>query len=256
MVNGTGEEFVDAELPASLRERLVELVEAYRGYEPASTAAAVAVLCEAAERELDLEVGGSLAVTGPDTAAPDGPASPGEADDPLGATDVPGLLDEAFPYDWDDNPSVETYLPQVLEAYLETAPDSGDPTDRADHALAAVADDADIDPELLEESLVTGLYGGAGLSTDVATEFFVDSLADAESVAARESGPGDAAAADGYLAVPRTSGADGVATPERPRSDCERCGATTPVDDLETVIGPQDGSTVELLCADCVPADE
>ena len=160
-----------------------------------------------------------------------------------------------FPYDWDANPTVRRRLPSVVARIVEDPEGFGDPTERERDAIRAVAREEGTEPELVRESLVSTLYGGAGLSTRLADEFFAEALAEAETLAGRGSAGKQPATSDGGVESDSTpdslSELVEMGTDEDPTAECEGCGTTAVVADLETVIGPEEGSTVRLLCPDC-----
>ncbi len=249
-------------VPAELRERVDTLYRDYRGYEPASFQEALTLVSDVAAGRLapesaDAEDGAERRdATGDEGATPDAPAPVASAAPDRTGVDDDRLraIDEVFPRDWDADETVRAYLPPVVDAYLD-ADDYDTHEDRAAAAFGAVAADAGVSPTGLREALVTRLYGGAGLSAELSEEFFLEALDGIEEVDDRPPTGVRSAASDGGVAAESGEfSVDSLLTEDDadPTADCERCGTRTAVDDLETVIGPNDGSTVRLLCPACV----
>lgn len=270
-------------IPRRLRDRVHAVFEEYRGYEPASFQEALSLVCDVADDRIDastavgmesatpLDVDGHLTVPQPSASAgsegdtatvPEGMAdigaglsTPETADSPAPPDDYEGVIDQVFPYDWDANPTVRRRLPAVVERFVENPAGLTDPMERERDAIEAVAEEEGTDPELVRESLVSTLYGGAGLSTHLAGEFFSEALDEAETVAGRNGTGERTATSDGGVASEPTPDSltelIEMGTDDEPTADCEGCGDTRPVADLETMIGPEEGSTVHLFCPDC-----
>lgn len=279
----SGGEDVSVRIPGRLRDRVEAVFEDYRGYAPATFQEGLSFVCDLAEDRLDPSVaadrepstgsipsgnftvhessasvvteaeptGGSEDVVGIDS----GTRGPSATEAQTASNDYVEIIDQVFPYDWDANPTVGRRLPAVVERFVENPGGVVDPAERERDALRAVAREEGTDPDLVRESLVSTLYGGAGLSDHLAGEFFSEALAEAETVAARRPADERTASSDGggasEFAPDSLSELVEMGTDEDPTADCERCGETKPVADLETVIGPEDGSTVRLLCPDC-----
>jgi len=278
----SGGEDVSVRVPRRLRDRVDAVFEDYRGYEPASFQEGLSFVCDLAEDRFDTSVAvghdpsttptpnGNFTVHESSTsvvteAEPSGSSEdvveidsgthgPSTTDAPSASNDYADIIDQVFPYDWDANPTVRRRLPSVVAHFVENTGDV-DPAERERQALQAVAREEGTDPDLVRESLVSTLYGGAGLSDRLAGEFFSEALAEAETVAARRPAEERTATSDGGVASDSTpdslSELIEMGTDDEPTADCEGCGETRPVADLETVIGPEDGSTVRLLCPDC-----
>jgi hypothetical protein len=241
-------------IPARLRAEVDALYREQRGYEPASFQESLSLVVDLAAGRLDAEDGSAPT---PDRAddAPSVPlpeSTPGP-DAPDGDGDHLRAIDEVFPRDWDADEAVRAYLPRVVAAYLE-ADEYDDQDERVEAAVGRVAADADVSPTALRETLVTRLYAGAGISTELSEEFFAEALSAVAEVDRRPSPGTQDAASDGGVASEGEFSVDSLLTDAaaEPTADCERCGAQAPVDDLRTEIGPEDGSTVRLLCPDCV----
>jgi len=249
-------------LPARLRAEVDDLYRERRGYEPASFQESLSLVVDLAAGRLD--PGTAEAPERPDRTDEEPPSvplpetSPGP-DAPDGTGDHLAAIDEVFPRDWDADEAVRTYLPRVVAAYLEETPDHDDTERRVEAAIGSVAADADVSPTALQQTLVTRLYAGAGISTELSREFFEEALAAVEEVTERPpTGVQDTASDGGVASEGADFSVDSLLTDAaaEPTADCERCGAQAAVDDLQTVIGPEDGSTVRLLCPRCVDTDE
>jgi hypothetical protein len=272
----SGADDVPVRIPRRLRDRVDAVFEDYRGYEPATFQEGLSFVCDLAENRLDTSAIADrepAATTGSDghfaARNPSGTvvteAEPSvETDDAVGtgaaasgtdATEYTDVIDQVFPYDWDANPTVRRRLPDVVARFVENPGDLADPADRERDAIQAVAREEGTEPALVRESLVSTLYGGAGLSDHLAGEFFSEALAEAETVAGRQPTGERTATSDGGVASESTQGSLSelveMGTEDEPTAACEDCGTTNPVAELETVIGPEDGSTVRLLCPDC-----
>lgn len=279
----SGGDDVSIRIPRRLRDRVNGVFKDYRGYEPASFQEALSLVCNLAEERIDAsttagmesstqrEMDGHFTVPqSSSSVVSDGETAPlpesvadvetgvaptETADSPAPPDDYDTVIDQVFPYDWDANPTVRRRLPAVVERFVENPAGVTDPEERERDAIKAVAVEEGTDPEFVRESLVSTLYGGAGLSNHLAGEFFSEALGEAETVAGRQQTGERTATSDGGVASDPTPdslseliemGAD-----DAPTADCEGCGGTMPVGDLETVIGPEEGSTVHLLCPDC-----
>jgi hypothetical protein len=249
--------YEEVRVPAALRDRVDELFREYRGYEPASLQESLSLVCDVADGRLapapTAETPGSAADPAAHDDAPSLPTTDADHAVPEARIDA---IDEVFPYDWDVDPTVRSYLPRVVDHYLDDPEGHVDQADREAAAFRAVAQAAGVSPNDLREVLVSTLYGGAGLSEGLAAEFFTEALLEVAEVDERPPTGQREAASDGGLASARSSGEFSVDSlladdDAEPTADCEACGDTTLVNDLETVIGPEDGSTVQLLCSRC-----
>jgi len=258
-------------VPEELRARADALFREVRGYDPASFQESLSLICDVAADRLDPADSPTSDVrttpvegptendvlsrpsgeTGSDSSST--PASP--PSESLDAdSDRIRAIDEVFPRDWDAEETVRSQLPQIVDAYLQNPENAVDHERRVEAAFRIVASEASVSPTDLRETLVTCLYGGAGISADLSEEFFREALASVEEVHERPPTGVRAAASDGGVASESGEfSVESLLTDETddPTADCEGCGARTPVDDLETVIGPEDGSTVRLLCRRC-----
>lgn len=237
---------VAEDVPEPLSERVESLFADYRGYEPTSFQEALTLVCDVAEGRLE-----DRAATPEPT-----PSAPESADVPAPGERI-DTIEEVFPEDWNADPVVRRRLPTVVDRFVENPEGlSGEARER--DALAAVDDD-EAAPEAVRDSLVSTLYDGTGLPDGLAREFFSEALEEAADVARSPPTGVRPATADGGAAAATPSIEDGFAAAlldeathvDQPTADCERCGTETPVDALETVIGPDDGSTVRLLCGVC-----
>ncbi len=183
-------------------------------------------------------------------------------------------IDDAFPTRWGADPVVRRRLRAVVDRYVRDPTTFRGRDDREADALAAVARHEGLSPDELHDDLVTTLYGNAGLPDDFAAEFFTDALSrvldseletdfdtdtgfdaatDAEQAARAES---ETPAQSDTAAESQSRQADDfdvdslLGDVSQPMADCEGCGETRPVNDLETVIGSKT-ATIELLCRDC-----
>lgn len=236
---------VAEDIPRPLRERVASLFVAYRGYEPSSFQEALSVVCDVAAGRLG------------DRRPPDQPPAapePGSVPEPGERIDT---LEAVFPEDWNADPVVRERLPTVVDRYVEN-PEGLAGAERERDALAAAAE-GELTPAAVRESLVATLYDGTGLPEGLAREFFSEALEEAADVARSPPTGVRPATADGGAAGATPSVEEGFAAAllddgshvDTPTADCEGCGAETPVDALETVIAPDDGSTVRLLCGEC-----
>jgi hypothetical protein len=254
-------------LPAGLRAEVDDLYREQRGYEPASFQESLSLVVDLAAGRLD-----PASAETPDH--PDRSDHPDRTDEeapsvplpetsagpeaPDGASDHLEAIDEVFPRDWDADEAVRTYLPRVVAAYLTETAAHDDAEHRVEAAIGSVAADADVSPTALQQTLVTRLYAGAGISTALSREFFQEALAAVEEVDERPPvGVQDAASDGGVASEDADFSVDSLLTDAaaEPTADCERCGTTAAVDDLQTVIGPENGSTVRLLCPRCADGE-
>jgi len=256
-------------VPAELRDRVDALYREYRGYDPASFQEALSLVSDVAAGRLAPEESATTHTGGRATddrersptdsstapAPPKAPSLP-TASAPRAETDDDRLraIDEVFPRDWDADETVRTYLPRIVDAYLDEDGHAAH-EERVEAAFSTVAADTGVSPTDLRETLVTRLYGGAGLSSELSEEFFLEALGGIEEIDERPPTGVRSAASDGGVAAESGEfSVESLLTEDDadPTADCERCGTRTAVDDLETVIGPDDGSTVRLLCPACV----
>jgi len=262
-------DFETVQLPAQLREEVDDLYRERRGYDPASFQESLSLVVDLATGRLDAgetpeRPDRADRADHADRTADDAPSvplpesSPGP-DAPDAAGDHLAAIDEVFPRDWDADEAVRTYLPRVVAAYLDETAEYDDSERRVEAAIGSVAADADVSPTALQRTLVTRLYAGAGISTALSREFFDEALAAVEEVDERPPvGVQDAASDGGVTSDDGDFSVDSLLTDAaaEPSADCERCGTRAAVDDLQTVIGPEDGSTVRLLCPSCADAGE
>lgn len=267
-----GSDEVSVRIPRQLRDCVDTVFEVYRGCEPATFQESLSLVLDLAENRLDAspDVAGSPRVTEDArettvSAVESTRRNSGDveaagtgidfAEGRVDAGAYEDVIDQTFPYDWDANPAVGRRLPAVVARYVDNPNGYADPNERERDAIEVVAREEDTDPDLVRESLVSTLYGGAGLSTHLADEFFSEALEEAETVASRQPTGERAATSDGGVASDPTpdslSDLIEMGSEDEPTADCEECEATKPVGELETVIGPEDGSTVRLLCPDC-----
>jgi hypothetical protein len=269
----SGNDDVPVRIPRTLRERVDGVYQDYRGYEPATFQESLSLVCDLAADGLSASSATTSETRGTGADAGSQAGTEGGADDGSGTRVEAGsiarpeataaidgdeyedLIDQVFPYDWDVNPTVERRLPQVVAHYVANPNDYTDSGERERDAIRAVAREEDADSDLVRESLVSTLYGGAGLSNRLADEFFAEALAEAATLHQRPSPNEGTASSDGGVATEAMDDTVNelleLGTDEAPTADCEGCGTTMPVTDLETVIGPEHGSTVRLLCPDC-----
>ncbi len=263
-----GSDYETVRVPAELRDRVDALYREYRGYDPASFQEALSLVSDVAAGRLApgesaaTHTGGRAtddrerSPTGSAAGEPQRAPSPPTAEAPRADVDHDRLraIDEVFPRDWDADETVRTYLPGIVDAYLDDT-DHESYEKRVEAALSTVAADTDVSPTELHETVVTRLYGGAGLSAELSEEFFLEALSGIEEIDERPPMGVRSAASDGGVAAESSEfSVESLLTEDDadPTADCERCGTRTNVDDLETVIGPDDGSTVRLLCPACV----
>ncbi|WP_439028629.1 hypothetical protein [Haloarchaeobius sp. DT45] len=188
----------------------------------------------------------------------DGPHGTGDADD---------RIDEAFPARWSAAPAVRRQVRAVVDHFVRDPTESADDAEREAAALAAVAEREGCAPETLYDELVAALYGNAGLPDDLAGEFLHEALVSVVEADAPGTSFGDPASDTTARAGEDASEVGPLETDDafdvdtllgdvsQPMADCERCGETYPVNDLETVLGSKT-ATIELLCADCATAAE
>lgn len=260
-------DFETVRLPARLRAEVDDLYRDQRGYDPASFQESLSLVVDLAAGRLDPDADGTPERPDrpdrPDPTAEEAPSVPlpesSPGPDAPDAGDHLAAIDEVFPRDWDADEAVRTYLPRVVAAYLEGTDEYDDPQRRVEAAIGSVAADADVSPTALQQTLVTRLYAGAGISADLSREFFEEALAAVEEVDERPPvGVQDAASDGGVASDDADFSVDSLLTDAaaEPSADCERCGTQAAVDDLQTVIGPENGSTVRLLCPSCADAGE
>lgn len=248
-------ETVEVELPAALADRIERVFVDCRGYEPASAQESLSVLCDLAEGRLEPP-------TAPDEADREA-EEPGRTVEAAGPTDdLVARIDEAFPARWDADPTVRRRLHAVVDRYVHNPNDYAGHDEREADAIAAVARREGVSPEDLRGDLVSTLYGNAGLPDDLAGEFFGEAMRsvvdDDPDEAEDEEEPADAALLRGGTAddLAEDLGDDAfdveslLGEVSQPTADCERCGDSHPVNDLETVIGSKT-ATIELLCGAC-----
>ncbi|MFD1644339.1 hypothetical protein [Haloarchaeobius litoreus] len=253
-------EAVAVEIPTAVADRIERIFVDCRGYEPASTQESLSVLCDLAEGRLDPAPadadGGATAAPGPTTDATTRHESP-----PGPTSDLVERIDEAFPARWDADPTVRRRLHAVVDRYVHNPNEYTGHDEREADAVAAVARREGVSPEDLRADLVSTLYGNAGLPDDLAGEFFGEamrSVVDDEPDEPDDPGPAEDALLRGGSAdeLDADLGDDAfdvenlLGEVSQPTADCERCGDSHPVNDLETVIGSKT-ATIELLCAVC-----
>lgn len=249
-------EAVEVEIPAALADRIERIFVDCRGYEPASPQESLSVLCDLASGRLATAAGS--ATDAAPAEEPSRPDPPGDAGD-----DLVDRIDEAFPARWDADPTARRRLRAVVDRYLHNPNEYAGHDEREADAIAAVARREGVSPDDLRSGLVSTLYGNAGLPDDLAGEFFGEamrSVVDEEPTDIEDGGdePADAALLRGGTVDDRGEelGDDAfdveslLGEVSQPTADCERCGDSHPVNDLETVIGSKT-ATIELLCADC-----
>ncbi|WP_267642182.1 hypothetical protein [Haloarchaeobius amylolyticus] len=181
---------------------------------------------------------------------------------PHGAGDLDDHIDDAFPARWSVSPAVRRQVRAVVDHFIRDPAESDGPAEREQAALAAVAAREDRSADALHDDLVAALYGNAGLPDDLAAEFFSEALAsvvEPEPAVGGQTAGGDAGEDAFGAGALQTGDAFDVDTllgdVSQPMADCERCGETHPVNDLETVLGSKT-ATIELLCADCAGPSE
>jgi hypothetical protein len=256
-----GEEPVEVEIPAALADRIERIFTDCRGYEPGSTQESLSVLCDLASREM---ASSSDAATG-DVAAP-GPGRRATVDrtgeeptdhDEDASSDLEDRIDDAFPARWDADPRVRRRLSDVVDRYVTNPNGFSGHDEREADAIAAVARKEGVSPDDLRYGLVSALYGNAGLPDDLAAEFFSEALLSVVEEEEEDDGDDDdptGNAGDDDLTDDDAFDVESLlGEVSTPTADCERCGTSHPVNDLETVIGSKT-ATIELLCRDCAGA--
>ena len=193
----------------------------------------------------------------------------GEGSEPDDGSDLADRIDDAFPARWGAEPTIRRRLTDVVERYVDNPNEFATREEREADAIAGVARRESLSPDDLLDDLVAALYGNAGLPDDLAAEFFSEalvSLVEDGETGHGENGAGDddAAAFRGELTddvVPEDLGDDAfdvdslLGEVSQPTAECERCGSSHPVNDLDTVIGSKT-ATIELLCRDCAAGEE
>ncbi|WP_257299704.1 hypothetical protein [Haloarchaeobius sp. FL176] len=257
---------VAVEIPAAVADRIERIFVDCRGYEPASAQESLSVLCDLAEGRLDpvsADADGSTTADAGRTAGASGqPESP-----PGPRSDLVERIDEAFPARWDADPTVRRRLHAVVDRYVHNPNEYGGHDEREADAVAAVARREGISPEELRTDLVSTLYGNAGLPDDLAGEFFGEAMRSVVDEDPDEPDPDDEPAEDALLRGGTADELDAdlgedafdveslLGEVSQPMADCERCGDSHPVNDLETVIGSKT-ATIELLCGACAADTE
>ncbi|MCT9095504.1 hypothetical protein [Haloarchaeobius sp. HME9146] len=191
-----------------------------------------------------------------------------EFDGPHGTGERDERIDEAFPARWSAAAPVRRQVRAVVDHFVRDPAESSGYEEREAAALAAAAAREDRTPEALHDELVAALYGNAGLPDDLAAEFFSEALVSVIEMDTPEAGfggvadgamrdrPGEDAFAVGTLETEDAFDVDTLlGDVSQPMADCERCGETHPVNDLETVLGSKT-ATIELLCGDCASSAE
>jgi hypothetical protein len=254
-------EAVEVEIPEAVADRIERIFVDCRGYEPASAQESLSVLCDLAEGRLDPAPadadGSATADPGTTTDATAQPESP-----PGPRSDLVERIDEAFPARWDADPTVRRRLHAVVDRYVHNPNEYTGHDEREADAVATVARREDVSPEDLRTDLVSTLYGNAGLPDDLAGEFFGEAMHSVVDEEPDENDSVDRPADDALLRggtaeeLSEDLGDDAfdvenlLGEVSQPTADCECCGDSHPVNDLETVIGSKT-ATIELLCADC-----
>ncbi|WP_256298055.1 hypothetical protein [Haloarchaeobius salinus] len=256
-------EAVEVEIPAALADRIDRIFVDCRGYEPASSQESLSVLCDLADGRLDPAPGSADRTASADTESTADAAAPA----PAGPTsELVERIDEAFPARWDADATVRRRLHAVVDRYVHNPNEYTGHDEREADAIAAVARREGVSPEDLRTDLVSTLYGNAGLPDDLAGEFFGEamrSVVDEEPDEPDELEPDEDALLRGGSAddLDADLGDDAfdvenlLGEVSQPTADCERCGDSHPVNDLETVIGSKT-ATIELLCAGCAADTE
>lgn len=248
---------VEVEIPAALADRIERIFVDCRGYEPASSQESLSVLCDLADGRLDPSPAEGTTGTESEPTADDEAATPAGP-----SSDLVERIDEAFPARWDADPTARRRLHAVVDRYVHNPNEYTGHDEREADAIAAVARREGVSPEDLRSDLVATLYGNAGLPDDLAGEFFGEAMRSVVDEETDEPEPDDTPADDALL---RGGSADDLEADlgddafdvdsllgevSQPTADCERCGDSHPVNDLETVIGSKT-ATIELLCAAC-----
>ncbi|GAA0663835.1 hypothetical protein ACFQDG_12945 [Natronoarchaeum mannanilyticum] len=192
------DEYVEAEIPGALYERLEALFREYRGYDPSSVQECLSVVADLAERP-DREATPAAAGerrTGSDATRNAGrtpnaeSAKPNEhaesstssksattseqpSDEP--PAEIVDAIDAVFPTKWSATDDAERLLPLVVRRYV-AASDADTRVERENAALSAVAAREGTTAEDLRETLVDDVYGGPALPGDLASEFLSEGL--------------------------------------------------------------------------------
>ncbi|WP_435344546.1 hypothetical protein [Haloarchaeobius sp. HRN-SO-5] len=265
----SGDETVEIAVPAALVDRIERIFTDRRGHEPRSTQESLSVLCDLAAAHVassaDGTATGDLA-----TSSDGGQVAVGTADDGVDG-DLDERIDDAFPAQWDADPTVRRHLTSVADRYLRNPNGFSGLDEREADAIASVARQDGLSPDDLREELVSTLYGSAGLPDDLASEFFGEALAslagDEHDEVTRRAENDDATddEHDGTTLLRSDLSSDSghgdvdddsfdvdrlIGQVSTPTAECDRCGTTRPLDDLETIVG-SGAETLELLCSDC-----
>ncbi|WP_440990604.1 hypothetical protein [Haloarchaeobius baliensis] len=264
---------VEVEIPAALADRIERIFVDCRGYEPASSQESLSVLCDLAAGRLDPSLAGTDGTATDDSVsgADEREAAPGtegrSSTAPGPRSDLVERIDEAFPARWDADPTVRRRLHAVVDRYAHNPKEYTGHDEREADAIAAVARREGVSPEDLRTDLVSTLYGNAGLPDDLAGEFFGEAMRSVVDEEPAEHETADEPAEDALLRGGSADELDAdlgddafdvenlLGEVSQPTADCERCGDSHPVNDLETVIGSKT-ATIELLCADCTADTE
>jgi len=195
------DEYVEAELPVALYDRLEALFREYRGYDPSSVQECLSVVADLAERP-DRETtpaaagerrAGATRNSGgaphAESAEPANPTAPTESNENSATAESPpdetpsdeppakivDAIDAVFPTNWSATEDAERLLPLVVRRYV-AASDAETRVERENAALSAVAAREGTTAEKLRQTLVDDVYGGSALPGDLASEFLSEGL--------------------------------------------------------------------------------
>jgi len=189
------DEYVEAEIPVALYERLEALFREYRGYDPSSVQECLSVVADLAERpdreatpaaaserraDATRNSGGAPHAESAESADPsESPtaAATGASEQPSDEppAEIVDAIDAVFPTNWSATDDAERLLPLVVRRYV-AASDAETRVERENAALSAVAARDGTTAEELRETLVDDVYGGSALPGDLASEFLSEGL--------------------------------------------------------------------------------